>query len=102
MIELTLHKYKISKTSGNPRFHERQPASPLSHHHAPISYSLGEANAARFANEVLVMQHRVVPGDVQELEYPHHPLLGVQGQLLVVHRHTGGRAYTDTLGGGTF
>lgn len=35
-----------------------------------------------------MVQHRIIPGNVQELEHLLHPLLGMEHQLLVGHAQT--------------
>lgn len=45
---------------------------------------LGQRYAVRLIDELVVMQHRLVPRYVDELEDLSHPLFGMQHQLLVV------------------
>ncbi|RUS70371.1 hypothetical protein EGW08_021873, partial [Elysia chlorotica] len=59
---------------------------------------LGEGDPPGLAYELLVVQHRLVPGDFQEPEDPQHPLPGVQGQLLVVDGQALGLAHLQALG----
>jgi len=46
--------------------------------------SLGQGHAVRLIDELLVVQHRIVPWNVQEFQYLSHPFLGMQDELFIV------------------
>ncbi|MPC23510.1 hypothetical protein E2C01_016560 [Portunus trituberculatus] len=49
---------------------------------------LGQGDATWLVDVFLVVQHRVIPRNLQEVQDLSHPLLRVEHQLLIVHRQT--------------
>lgn len=59
--------------------------------------NLEQGDTSGLANEVLVVQDSITPGDAKEVEDELEGATGVQHQLLVVHRQTLVLAHLHTL-----